>query len=163
MREYVIISSLIRGDRVRGLYSKWKSSIWTSISFNTRIINPAFRGGGVAFLSWCQSNGFRRGYKDAGNCIASSSSSSWLNSGVNSGGDVILDAEIDLLREGLAGCGPSWGWRDVEANVKSARMSFSCRSVKFQNTTTPYEKTKTAKVRLGFEDLTYARQDYLGH
>ena len=163
MWEYVIISSLIRGDRVRGLYSKWKSSIWTSISFNTRIINPAFRGGGVGFLSWCQWNGFRRGYKDADNCIASSSSSPWRSSSVDSGGVVILDAEIDLLREGLAGCRPSCGWRDTEANVKSARMSLSCRSVKFQNTTTPYENRKTAKIRRGFGELTYARRDYLGH
>jgi len=29
------------------------------------------------------------------------------------------------------------------AKVKSASISFSCRSVKFQNTTTPYENTNT--------------------
>lgn len=123
----MIISSLIRGDRVRGLYSKWKSSIWTSISFNTRIIKPVVLGGGAAFSSSrCQWNGFRWGYKDVGDCVASSSSSSGLSSGVDSGGEVILEMDIDRSRGGLADCRPSRDCGgDVEANVKSARISLS--------------------------------------
>ena len=37
------------------------------------------------------------------------------------------------------------GGGEFEAKVKSARMSRSCRSVKFQNTTTPYENTNTTQ------------------
>jgi hypothetical protein len=135
----VIMSSRIRGDLVRGLYSKWKSSIWTSTSLSARTMRPEGRTesrqdeeeGGSLKAPYEDDDGEWNGWR-------TSDEERSHRRGVVSGEVWVCERDVERERE------PSLeGGGELPANVKSARISRSWRSVKFQKTTTPYENMKT--------------------